>query len=340
MRSLAVDEANLIGLIISLVLYGAYASILFTTLWVYKTRRAIRVDTVRCAVITLFLLSTGSMILFIVDNCNAWLRYRISPGTQTYFERHDTAIGPCKDLFWSLAVVVADGLMVWRLYVIWSRSIRVIIVPIIGILLNAVCSIIICALAFRFDLVDTDKPYPTKIMTMLTGASLIVGLLINIYTTSFIVGRLWWTSRQVQQVSSFAENPDSRYIYRQIVRAVVESGTLYTVVNLATLIVGSSVTNAFVIFAYVDAMIVGITPTLLVLLLHKNMVKARERKSSAVVVSTGIRFSPMVQSSATGAQVDIDTPEEESEDKYDGGEVLGDQSYQLHSIQRSQGDPE
>ncbi|KAG8877355.1 hypothetical protein FRB97_003468 [Tulasnella sp. 331] len=98
MRTLAVDVANLVGFIIALLLYGVYISLFITTLWVYKKRHGIRVDTVRWAVVVLFILSTGSIILFLIDNVNGWLRCGTDPGgTLAYFNRHNNSIGPCKE---------------------------------------------------------------------------------------------------------------------------------------------------------------------------------------------------------------------------------------------------
>ncbi|KAG8860554.1 hypothetical protein FRB96_003808 [Tulasnella sp. 330] len=177
-------------------------------------------------------------------------------------------------------------------------------------------------------------------MTLLTLCIFIIGLLINLYTTGLIAGRLWWTSRQVQRsVTSLGEPPNR--LYTNVIYAVIESGALYTVASLATLIIGTLIPNAFATFMYIDAMLVGIIPTLLVLLLHLNKNRILEGQSSGAPIATTIRFSPMVLSEMTGTGApDV---EDVNDDKYNGGEDPEHQGYELGSMRsrRSEhGDPQ
>ncbi|KAG8994121.1 hypothetical protein FRB94_010092 [Tulasnella sp. JGI-2019a] len=269
----------------------------------YRRRQGVRIDIVRWSVIAMFLLTTASIAVFIFDNWNGWIRYRVEPGTMAYFNRHDNMIGPCKTLLWSIGVMLGDYLMLWRLYMVWSRSIRIIIAPIIGILAYGSCSIFLCSRAFQSAYLNRDD-HDYQVTTVLMFSTLALGVLTNLYTTVMIVGRLWWTGRQVQLVGTIVDTPKNWYT--NIILAMAESGAMYTIAGLATIITSAAVSNAFIIFACADAIIVGIVPTLLVLLLHVNMVKEKRRNAVTEASGTGFQFSHRARSSSKGEDNDTD----------------------------------
>ncbi|KAG8860540.1 hypothetical protein FRB96_003794 [Tulasnella sp. 330] len=125
-----------------------------------------------------------------------------------------------------------------------------------------------------------------------------------------------WTDRQVRRISTYVENPRD-YWYKEVIRSILESGSLYTAAVIATMVGSSVVTNGSTIFGYIDAIIVCIVPTLLVLLLHMNRVRAMERRPKQTAASTGIRFSPMGNFSSSASQTGLEL----LEIGQDGGDV-------------------
>ncbi|KAG8877360.1 hypothetical protein FRB97_003473 [Tulasnella sp. 331] len=196
----------------------------------------------------------------------------------------------------------------------------------------------ICYLAFRDDFIDQgdESNRFSKPITVLTLCIFIIGLLINLYTTALIAGRLWWTSRQVQRRVTGLGEPPNR-LYTNIIYAVIESGALYTVACLATLICGSITRNAFATFEYIDAMLAGIIPTLLLLHLNKNKLLERQSEGAAPV-NTTIRFSPMVLLAMNGTGPP--NAEDARDSKYNGGEDPEHQAYELDSIKSGHSEQE
>ncbi|KAG8987190.1 hypothetical protein FRB93_004904 [Tulasnella sp. JGI-2019a] len=301
MATLAVDDAHMIGLICALLLYGVYISLFATTMWVYKVPRGIRVDTVRLAVVILFVLSTASIVVLIIDNRNAWLRYRVTPGSLVYFNRKDNLIGPCKDLLLYSAAIVGDILIVWRLYMVWSRSRRIIVVPIVTLVLYGIAGITICFFEFHSVLYLNDDRFG-HLKDVTTFVAIILGFVTNVYTTAFIVGRMWLTGRQTRLPARAAGRATNWYM--PLIRALVGSAALYTLLAIATIIVSASVKNGSIIFGYLDPMGIGIAPTLLVLQLNLTRRKANEpspsqspsdeaKRRAGVPELTTIRFSPI-----------------------------------------------
>jgi len=292
-KALPLATAHMIGFVIALMLYGVYFALFFLTLCAYKRspRAFPSFDIVRCAIITLFILTTAQVGLFILDIFEAFIRYQQNPGTDPFFDRKNDPIGSTKDVLLYTSGLVGDMLICWRLYMIWSRSVRVIILPLITLSSYAVGAVLIAYYEYR-GVPEEGGPHYV-LVEVLSLCCLLLGLITNCYTTSLIVGRLWWTGRQVQLMDDLIVR-DQKNWYSSIIRAIVESGALYTMAILTTIIISASVPGSAEIFGYTDAMIAGIAPTLLVMQLHITRFKVRDRDGPAMrksaAVSTVIQF--------------------------------------------------
>ncbi|KAJ6478200.1 hypothetical protein C8R45DRAFT_1006760 [Mycena sanguinolenta] len=107
---------------------------------------------------------------------------------------------------------IADGLVIYRCFVIWERKWRVIIVPIIMLIISTI-----------YGLDFTLSPYPFFGLTLAT----------NVLVTALTAGRIWWICRQ----SRAYLNTSEQRRYTSSVTILVESGVLYSVALLTYLIV-------------------------------------------------------------------------------------------------------
>jgi len=171
----------MIGYVISLMLYGCYACVFTTTLWVYRPSMASRFDFVRCVVMLLFALSTAQEVIAIVHNWKSWIGHQ-DPAA---FGHADAA----KDLLFYIQGLTEDVLVVWRLYIIWSRSVRVMILPLVALAAYIAVTADLCFQVFQGGTGPQDADKYTKMTYASTG----LALFLNVYTTSLIIGRLWWT---------------------------------------------------------------------------------------------------------------------------------------------------
>jgi len=269
----------MIGYVISLMLYGCYACVFTTTLWVYKPLVASRFDFVRCAVMLVFALCTAQEVIAIVHNWKSWIGHQ-DPAA------FDPTVG-AKDLLLYIQGLIGEALFMWRLYIVWSRSVRVIILPLVALATYIAVTVAISFRVFRSDLWPQDDGNTSKLMYVDTS----LGLFMNVYTTSLVIGQLWWTGRQVQRFSDGTE----KNWYLKIIRAILESGSPCTATILALVITPAcSPPGAVVILTYMGPMLIGITPTLLVLQLHITRLK-RNQSGGRQTVFTTIRFAAVAE---------------------------------------------
>ncbi|KAJ7926171.1 hypothetical protein B0H13DRAFT_1089558 [Mycena leptocephala] len=118
------------------------------------------------------------------------------------------------DMIYVANNVLADGLVIYRCYVIWNRNIYVIILPIIMLVVTSV---------FGWDL---DLPLPPFFE---------ISLATNVLVTGLTVGRIWWIYRQ----NCMHLTSDMRKKYFTSMAIIVESGLLYSVATMVYLIMGT-----------------------------------------------------------------------------------------------------
>jgi len=137
--------------------------------------------------------------------------------------------------------VIADGLFIYRCYVIWNRNIYVVVVP-----------TIMAVVAFVFG-VDQALPLAPFFGITLGTTVLVTGL---------TAGRIWWIGRQARAHMK----PDMRARYATNISMIVESGVIYSAGILTYLILGAIPFTLPAQDPSVEmlAQIVGIVPTLII----------------------------------------------------------------------------
>ncbi|KAG8853156.1 hypothetical protein FRB96_008408 [Tulasnella sp. 330] len=262
------EVANLLGLMVAMVMYGVYLVMFLGTideLWIRRKRSAFVFYITLC----LFVATTGNVVLFNVDTYNAWVKYR-SIGTNNYFSSYWTIIVPLKYLFAFMAGFTADILMCWRLYIVWSRNRKVIIVPALLLIIDFFSTIFIVVVGF----LGYNSAGCYNSMYVIAGViSGSCAAIMNVTATSLIVGKLWSASR-------VSGNHEGRSLYKRIIVTLIESGTLYTglMVVWIVMIVIPDGYGAYCFLNRILIMVTAISPMLIVLRLneaHKEQVRTQ-----------------------------------------------------------------
>jgi len=139
--------------------------------------------------------------------------------------------------------IIADGLVIYRCYVIWDRNIYVVIPPILMLIVTSV---------FGVDLHLPENPF--------FGLSLAT----NVLVTALTAGRIWWICRQCRLYCKFRTEAQRRCV--SAISIIVESGVLYSATVLAYLILGAIPSVSIVqepIFEMLTQ-VMGIAPTLII----------------------------------------------------------------------------
>ncbi|KAF8999660.1 hypothetical protein BDQ17DRAFT_1195941, partial [Cyathus striatus] len=156
--------------------------------------------------------------------------------------------------------VVADSLvvsMVYRCYVVWGYSWKIIAGPILMLLATTVCG---CVGVANLSLVKPgEDAYYSDILNW-ASALFSMSLATNVIVTSLIAGRIWWISRMTVHV--LGKKHGRKYVGAMAI--ILESGAIYSASLLTLLILYLLKTNAqFIVYDSV-AQIMGIVPTLII----------------------------------------------------------------------------
>ncbi|KAG8988028.1 hypothetical protein FRB95_005263 [Tulasnella sp. JGI-2019a] len=173
--------------------------------------------------------------------------------------------------FWQCAASIAsDLLMMWRVFIIWSRNKRVLYLPIVLILFEMLGCMMILVFNIMFVTHFEDPVFAAHYNT------LVVVLLSNIiaetwYSTGLICYRLWSVDRQKRRVATaFHEelSAGSALIgrYGRIMRILVQSGMLHSLelVAFITSIILIENPAAADIINSIHIRIIGIAATLVI----------------------------------------------------------------------------
>ncbi|KAG8851868.1 hypothetical protein FRB96_009053 [Tulasnella sp. 330] len=155
---------------------------------------------------------------------------------------------------------LADSLFIWRLYVIWSRNVRIVLLPMFLFSCSATGAVVIVTSNFFL----AKGPLYAAIHLWAPYATLAVVIVNTCYVTVLVASRLWWMGRMLHKMESSEKIRKSRY--QGTITALVQSGSMYTIAVGLCLMSGIKRNIAIItVTGDVTAVVVGISATLLVL---------------------------------------------------------------------------
>ncbi|KAF9500222.1 hypothetical protein BDN71DRAFT_1440820 [Pleurotus eryngii] len=196
-------KASLVALWVGTLLYGVYLVLFGICLYIFRGRKQSQNIVLVVTAFIMFALSTAHIIMTFLS---------------TFYAVLDPEKGLAPDHF-ALAAgyiyitnnIVADGIIVYRCYIVWGSKKRIVILPCILLLATAVLG------------------YTFRITIQLVALSLVT----SIVTTSLTAGRIMWISYQTKKHlgKQFAER------YNMAFQVVVESGLMYSISLIIFLVV-------------------------------------------------------------------------------------------------------
>ncbi|KIK57250.1 hypothetical protein GYMLUDRAFT_247208 [Collybiopsis luxurians FD-317 M1] len=310
-----------IVIFISVLLYGVHLTLFINA--IYLLTRKQRVQAHRyfhiVTLVALFLFATAAIIVDIIGSAGAIIvTFELFDGTITTVEQSNGSILLLNILeevillMYSLANIVADAILLFRLYAVWGRRRSVLVVPVIVVILNNILAIIDTAIRLRVN-VMVDGPEKNQSMsdsdmfwaenaTVMTFTFMIVNLVVNTLVTGLIgespnilgslhfihillafleAGRIWWISRNINALYG---RKGSQRKYARVVAIILESGVLYPVSILVALVITQRIPTSPNLFAIL-AEVVAIAPTLIIVRVAMGVDINEEQ---GVVYNTGI----------------------------------------------------
>ncbi|KAJ7459415.1 hypothetical protein B0H11DRAFT_2059513 [Mycena galericulata] len=219
------DKMFLIGIWIETLLYGINCVVFSTAVYVllYKRPSQSRPYFLIAVSCILFLLSTAHVGLVLRQLLEAFIYG--PPGTAIlYFADQSSPLPVAKLVLYSCNVFVQDMVLIWRLWIVWGRNWKVIILPLILEFTHTAFGFIAEARGAIPGIPVFDK--------LLHNYALVnwsTDLVVNIGVTAGIAYKLWSVGNSVASLGNRRSNK-----YRGAVLTIIECGGLFTSATLAT----------------------------------------------------------------------------------------------------------
>ncbi|KAJ7271043.1 hypothetical protein C8J57DRAFT_296200 [Mycena rebaudengoi] len=212
---------DLAGIIVGTLLYGIYFMLFLASVYLLLERKngtslfASRSWSIMfLSSCTLFLVVTGHWIVTMCRAFIGFIYFHDGAGAVAFFKDNTQATTTALNVFVGLAFVVGDGMIIYRLWIVWSRNKFVVALPVLAEIALAISYTILVVLRSRLSGKDISA---TKLVTPVSALT----LGINIYCTALISYQIWTTTR--------AAVPANQTNLIDIIIIVVESAALYTI---------------------------------------------------------------------------------------------------------------
>ncbi|KAG8991750.1 hypothetical protein FRB93_002596 [Tulasnella sp. JGI-2019a] len=274
MGDIPLDAANFFGILLSVWLYALFQRVFLASLWPLWRRRHVSGGRFVVAVtLCLFVTATSQIAINIAKCYNRFVTYRGVPDTEAYAENAFMLKATLSSWLFMFAIWNAEIILVWRVWVVWSRDWRAVLFPIIMFLTEFVAGVVTCIrLGPREAFVGHKNDQATE--KIIAGVSL---LLVNSTCTPLVIFKLWRVGRHVQI-------QQTRTLYQTIVFRLIESGSLYSATSLLWIIFmlpsGSAYPGISTLFDYVFQMVVAISP----MMIFSHVAQKAEPKMREIVV--------------------------------------------------------
>ncbi|KAF8889020.1 hypothetical protein BD779DRAFT_1521538 [Infundibulicybe gibba] len=208
------DTVGVVAVWLESVLYGIYVTLFFESAYIVIRRNQKGTSPEKVfiwASMFMFLLATSHLGL------NLYRLIRSSTADDPFYYWAEWCLMTESSLN-ALMILFADSLLVYRCFIIWGDSYRIITVPLILLISVIVMTIV--------EIRELATPFPAEWVEMLGSAIYILVFIQDMMTTGLIAWNIW--SHQ-QQVDGFLAFTVPRSSLTGIVRIMVESAAIYLV---------------------------------------------------------------------------------------------------------------
>ncbi|KAG1737495.1 uncharacterized protein EDB91DRAFT_1290340 [Suillus paluster] len=224
------DAANLLSTSLEGILYGFSVLMFMGTIWAltYKCQLQDVNRPITVVAILLFTMSTAHIIVDIIRIEDGLVKHRDTfPGGPTsYFGDFTLKTYATKHALYLLQTLLADGVVIYRSYVVW-QSIRVIIIPSM-----LWCGVAVTGVFANYSISQTSgsEDIFAKELAQWITAFLPLTLATNLSSSGLLAYRIWMIERNISAVRTM------KGTMMPIVRVLVDAAVLYSVVLVTLLI--------------------------------------------------------------------------------------------------------
>ncbi|KAF8997196.1 hypothetical protein BDQ17DRAFT_1248936 [Cyathus striatus] len=216
---------------------------------------------------TLFFVASLDMFLTFTRCLQAFIFYDGPGGPAAVFSDLGYWITLTTSFTTLFQTVIGDGVLIYRCWIVYSRSWRVIIISIllwIGAAISMTLIIQIQANLHTSGTVTAAKLQPPN------RSFWIISIIQNVLTTTLIVGRIRHVDRENSRFSFHDTNSRRKSDLKKVMRRIIESGLLYTLAVTVTFITYACGSNALYVTSKALKQIVVIAFNLIIIRASKS----------------------------------------------------------------------
>ncbi|KAG1798256.1 uncharacterized protein HD556DRAFT_1232772 [Suillus plorans] len=231
------DAGALMSTVLEGVLYGFSILLFIGTIWslTYKRHKQDINLPILVVAVLLLILSTAHMVVNIVRAEDGLVinRYEYPNGPSEYFADVSQETYVIKHSFYVLQTLLADGVVIYRCYVVW-QSVWIVVLPIILWCSVAVTGVIA---VYSVSQAGSGDGIFVKALAQWVTAFFASTIATNLLSSGLLAYRIWIIQRGVSGVNT------SRNTVMPVVRVLVDAAILYSAALLTALILFVSGNN-------------------------------------------------------------------------------------------------
>ncbi|KAF8895488.1 hypothetical protein BD779DRAFT_1499810 [Infundibulicybe gibba] len=209
-------QAEYVALWVQTLLYGLYIVLFSVCMYIFYTRKTRGHRVLFLAAIAMFTLSTAHVIVdLIIGIFDLLFAIRMSGMI-------NPALSITNPVVYITNNIIADGLLIYRCYVVWGYSRTIVLVPILTLMATTALGYSFGSgeIPFSFGFAGTNR-LPSYM------AFFCLSLATNVIVTALTAGRIWFISRQTRDGSG----KHAIKHYHTAIAIVLESGAIYSIIG-------------------------------------------------------------------------------------------------------------
>ncbi|KAH8822325.1 hypothetical protein DL96DRAFT_1620730 [Flagelloscypha sp. PMI_526] len=306
MAGFPLEGAAFVALFCETLFYGTYAILFSCTVYLWCRKSSTSTTTlglfIRIPTVLMFTIATINLIMTFVQDYRVFVIGHNDPdalgeeGSRYIVEQLSLDITNC---------MLADLILTWRAWALFNRNAKVLIAPLILITGSTVMGGAAMSQVSKWRKVDGQNPSLQSIFSPAVAPWIYAMSCLILVTNLLCTGLIAWKVIHHKRTLAQANLSHLASAYQWIALTICESGAVYLTCWVLFLILAALGHPAFVVMLHCLTQIVGIVPTLIVVLVSVKADSAslHEKFSS---ISAGITGGPVVSHRLSFAEVGPD----------------------------------
>ncbi|KAF9461351.1 hypothetical protein BDZ94DRAFT_1167831 [Collybia nuda] len=251
-NTLNTDQATFLGFALEAIAYGTYTVLFFIsiTVLIWKTPTQNTSNAyLFAATCLMFSLCT---VHFALNFNNVYNGLMVHPRPHI---SEETKLLAGADMLFSITDFCSQSILIYRCYVVWGRTLWIIIIPLLINLATIACGLALIGLVLS---IDRAAPQAPEAIVPVGLAGYAMSLCLNFIISALIVGRIWYHFHQTRHIL------EANRSLKRASAIIVESGLLFLIAQFTFVVLFAIKHPAQAVLVPVATQIYGISPTLII----------------------------------------------------------------------------